>query len=133
MAMLVIAILHANNWRDADSDGPRRVKTVAGLLGDKGSLAYYGVLLFGPFIIDLAFIAVPRIVRGPLRPMPLTFLLVLLALPHALKLWGRAIRRAAPRQPMDFIILDGATANHNLVFGLLSTAAVILEAILRLG
>jgi 1,4-dihydroxy-2-naphthoate octaprenyltransferase len=133
MAMLVIAILHANNWRDADSDGPRRVKTVAGLLGDKGSLAYYGVLLFGPFVIDLAFIAVPRIVRGPLRPMPLTFLLVLLALPHALKLWGRAFRRAAPRQPMDFIILDGATANHNLVFGLLSTAAVVLEAILRWG
>jgi hypothetical protein len=32
---------------------------------------------------------------------------------------------------MDFIILDGATANHNLVFGLLSTAAVWLEALRR--
>ena len=133
MAMLVSAILHANNWRDAASDGERHVKTVAGLLGDKGALAYYGCLLFGPFVIDLAFIAVPRIVRGPLRPMPLTFLLVLLALPHALKLWGRAIRRASPRRPMDFIILDGATASHNLVFGLLSTAAVILEGFLKWG
>ena len=133
MAMLVSAILHANNWRDASSDGERHVKTVAGLLGDKGALAYYGCLLFGPFVIDLAFIAVPRIARGPLRPMPLTFLLVLLALPHALKLWGRAIRRASPRRPMDFIILDGATASHNLVFGLLSTAAVILEGFLKWG
>ena len=131
MAMLVIAILHANNWRDAASDGERHVKTVAGLLGDRGSLAYYGCLLFGPFVIDLAFIAIPRIVGGPLRPMPLTFLLVLLALPHALKLWGRAIRRASPLQPMDFIVLDGATASHNLVFGLLSTAAVVLEGLLK--
>ena len=131
MAMLVIAILHANNWRDAASDGERHVKTVAGLLGDRGSLAYYGCLLFGPFVIDLAFIAIPRIVGGPLRPMPLTFLLVLLALPHALKLWGRAIRRASPLQPMDFIVLDGATASHNLVFGLLSTAAVVLEGFLK--
>ncbi len=133
MAMLVIAILHANNWRDIASDGERRVSTVAGHLGDRGSLAYYGVLLFGPVLIDLAFIALPRLARGPLRPMPWTFLLVLLALPNALRLWGRAVRRAAPRAPLDFIILDGATASHNLVFGLLSTAAVILEGILRWG
>jgi hypothetical protein len=65
--------------------------------------------------------------------MPLTFGLVLLALPSALALWGRAVRRAAPRRPLDFVILDGATANHNLVFGLLSTAAVILEGFLRWG
>jgi len=133
MAMLVIAILHANNWRDIASDGKRRVMTVAGRLGDRGSLIYYGSLLFGPFLIDLAFLAIPRLTGGPLRPMPLTFLLVLLALPNALKLWGRAIRRAAPRRPLDFIVLDGATATHNLVFGLLSTAAVILEGILRWG
>lgn len=133
MALLVIAILHANNWRDIASDGERRVSTVAGHLGDRGSLAYYGVLIFGPVLIDLAFIVLPRLARGPLRPMPWTFLLVLLALPNALRLWGRAVRRAAPRAPLDFIILDGATASHNLVFGLLSTAAVILEGILRWG
>jgi len=133
MAMLVIAILHANNWRDIASDGERRVKTVAGRLGDKGALVYYGFLIFGPFLIDLAFIAVPRVSGGPLRPMPLTFLLVLLALPNALELWGRATRRAAPRRPLDFVILDGATASHNLVFGLLSTTAVILEGILKWG
>ena len=77
---------------------------------------------FGPFVIDLALIAVPRLTDGSFRPMPLTFLLVLLALPSALRLWGRAIRRAAPRRPFDFVILDGATANHNLVFGLTNDA-----------
>ncbi len=131
MAMLVSAILHANNWRDSLSDRERRVNTVAGLLGDHGSLLYYGVLIFGPFAIDVGFIIVPRLAGGPLRPMPPTFLLVFIALPSAMKLWGRAVRRAVPRRPMDFIILDGATANHNLVFGLLSTAAVLLQAVLR--
>lgn len=133
MALLVIAILHANNWRDAVSDGQRRVRTVAGLLGDRGSAAYYGGLLFAPFLIDLALILVPRLLPGPLRPMPWTFLLVLPALPSAFRLWGRARRRTAPRRPLDFIVLDGATASHNLVFGLLSTAAVILEGIVRWG
>jgi 1,4-dihydroxy-2-naphthoate octaprenyltransferase len=133
MALLVIAILHANNWRDIVSDGERRVTTVAGHLGDRGSLVYYGLLIFGPVFIDLAFIGLPRIAGGPLRPMPWTFLLVLLALPNALRLWGRAVRRAAPRASLDFIILDGATAQHNLVFGLLSTAAVILEGLVRWG
>ncbi len=133
MALLVIAILHANNWRDIRSDGERRVNTVAGLLGDRGSLVYYGCLVFAPFVIDLALVAVPRLAGGRVRPMPLTFLVVLLALPSAVRLWGRAVRRASPRKPMDFVILDGATANHNLVFGLLSTAAVILEGFLRRG
>jgi hypothetical protein len=43
------------------------------------------------------------------------------------------VRRAAPRAPLDFVVLDGATAKHNLVFGLLSTVAVILEGILGWG
>jgi 1,4-dihydroxy-2-naphthoate octaprenyltransferase len=133
MALLVSAILHANNWRDIASDGARRVTTVAALFGDRGSLVYFGFLVFGPFVIDAALIAVPRAAGGPFRPMPLTFLLVALALPSALRLWGRALRRAAPRRPLDFVILDGATASHNLVFGLLSTAAAILEGFLRRG
>lgn len=133
MALLVSAILHANNWRDILTDGEKRVTTVAGVLGDRGSLAYYGCLVFAPFFIDMAFIAVPRLAGGPLRPMPLTFLIVLLAVPSALRLWGRAARRAAPRSPLDFIVLDGATAKHNLVFGLLSTAAAILEGIVKWG
>jgi 1,4-dihydroxy-2-naphthoate octaprenyltransferase len=131
MALLVIAILHANNWRDILTDGEKRVTTVAGVLGDKGSHAYYGCLLFAPFVIDLAFISIPRLTGGPLRSMPLTFIVVLLALPSAFRLWGRAMRRADPRSPLDFIVLDGATAKHNLVFGLLSTAAVILETIVK--
>ena len=133
MALLVIAILHANNWRDILTDGEKHVTTVAAVLGDRGSYAYYGFLVFAPFVIDLAFISVPRLTGGQLRPLPLTFFAVLLALPSALRLWGRTVRRAAPRSPLDFVVLDGATAQHNLIFGLLSTAAAILEGIVRWG
>ena len=132
MAMLVSAILHANNWRDVSSDTERKVTTVASLFGDKGSLSYYAFLIFGPFVIVMGLILVPRLISSQLTAMPWTFFIVLLGLPSALKLWGRAVRRHTPRQPMDFIILDGATAQHNLVFGLLCTAAVWLQFILKL-
>jgi 1,4-dihydroxy-2-naphthoate octaprenyltransferase len=126
-AALVIAILHANNWRDSVTDKERKVTTVASLLGDTGSLLYYGGLLFGTMAYIIALVFVPRILPGRLTPMPYTFLLVVLALPKALGLWGRGLRRHAPRRPMDFIILDGATSQYNLVFGGLCILAVWLH------
>jgi 1,4-dihydroxy-2-naphthoate octaprenyltransferase len=132
MAMLVIAILHANNWRDTVSDAERRVKTFASILGDRGSLAYYGFLLFGSMAIIFGLMMIPRLISPALIPMPFTFAVILLALPRTLHLWKRALRRHNPRQPLDFIILDGATAQYNLVFGLLCTAALWLQLILNL-
>ncbi|MCX6560862.1 MAG: prenyltransferase [Candidatus Aminicenantes bacterium] len=131
MAMLVIGILHANNWRDIVSDGERRVRTFASVLGDGGSQAYYAFLVFGSMAIVLAYVAVPRLTGGRLPALPWTFGIVLLALPKALGLWGRARRRRAPRLPMDFVILDGATAQYNLIFGLLCTAALWLWFFIR--
>jgi len=133
MSLLVVAILHANNWRDTISDTERRVKTVASLLGDKGSEVYYAFLVFGASAIVLLYIVLPRFLLGGWPPLPWTFVLVLGALPRAFVLWGRARRRRAPRQPLDFVILDGATAQYNLLFGLLCTAAVWLQAVLKLG
>jgi len=132
MAMLVIAILHANNWRDTVSDAELRVKTFASILGDRGSLVYYGFLLFGSMAIIFGLMLIPRLISAALIPMPFTFAVILLALPRTLHLWKRALRRHNPRQPLDFIILDGATAQYNLIFGLLCTAALWLELILKL-
>jgi len=131
MAMLVAAILHANNWRDASSDRARGVRSFASVVGDRGSLLYYGFLIFGPFAIVLALILLPRATAGPLPGLPWTFLLVFVALPRALALFGRGRRRHAPRHPMDFAVLDGVTAQYNLLFGLLSTAAVWLDLLAR--
>ncbi len=130
MSMLVIGILHANNWRDSISDTEKRVTTIAGLLGDTGSLRYYQALIFGPFIILPALIFLPG-AAGRLPRLPVTFLLTLLALPRALELSRRARHRRAPRKPLDFIILDGATADYNLLFGLLCTASLWVRLALK--
>ena len=130
MSLLVIGFLHANNWRDITGDGERDVHTIARLLGDRGSLAYYGVLLFAPFLIIAALIAWRLVQPAAALGLPWTFAVLLLALPLALRCWHKALRRAAPAQPMDFIALDGATAQFNLQFGLLCTAAVIAYGLL---
>lgn len=122
MSMLVVGILHANNWRDIAGDTGKTVTTMASLLGDRGSLFYYGFLIFGPFVLVAVFIA--------LRVMPLSFLITWFAIPMAIVRWRKALNRAMPKQPLDFIALDAATAQLNLVFGLLCTASLLLYFIL---
>ncbi len=127
MAMHVIAILHANNWRDIVSDKKGDIATVASILGDKGSLRYYAFMIFGPFVIVLGLIFIPRILPGDIPAMPMAFLLTLLALPLAVNLWRKAIRRKEPIDPLDFIALDGATAQLNLLFGALCTVSLLVN------
>jgi hypothetical protein len=62
--------------------------------------------------------------------MPAAFAITGLAIPMAVARWRKALNRATPKQPLDFIALDGATAQLNLVFGLLCTGALILHALL---
>ncbi len=131
MATLVIGILHANNWRDIESDLKGKIFTIASLLGDKKSERYYGFLIFGPYVMVLLFIFIPYLIPSFPR-MPLTFLITLLALPLSLKLWQTATKRKDARDPMAFITLDGATAKLNLEFGLLSSLALILNLIIGL-
>lgn len=127
MATLVIAILHANNWRDIHSDTRGNIITVASLLGDKKSLRYYGVLIYGPFLMVLALILVPWLLVPGFPAMPFTFLITLLALPLTVRLWKIATNRKDPVHPMDFVTLDGSTARLNLVFGGLCTAALLFH------
>lgn len=130
MAMLVSAILHANNWRDITSDTQKRVRTIASILGDRGSLVYYYFLILGPFGVVLLFVVLPRILKTGMPSMPWAFLVVFLSVPNAAHLLKRAAQRHKPKRPMDFVVLDGATSKHNLIFGILSTAAVWLHLIL---
>lgn len=131
MSMLVIAILHANNWRDIESDKAGKIFTIAALLGDKSSLNYYGLLIYGPFVVVLLLILVPFLMFPNLTAMPFTFLITMLALPLAFRLWRKALNRKTPAQPLDFIALDGATAQLNLLFGSLCTIALILQKVIE--
>lgn len=131
MSMLVIAILHANNWRDIQSDRDGKIFTIAALLGDRKSLSYYGILIYGPFLVVLGLILVPYFLFPGAIFMPFTFLITMLALPLAIRLWRKALNRRTPAKPLDFIALDGATAQLNLLFGSLCTLALILHAVIQ--
>ena len=132
LALLVAAILHANNWRDIESDSKGRIKTVASLLEDRMSLGYYGFLIWSPYVIVIGLIGLPRILPelSPVQ-MPLLFIMVILSVPFSMNLWKKARNRKNPVHPLDFITLDGATARLNLFFGGLATIALILHELIR--
>ena len=131
IGLLVIAILHANNWRDSASDTRMGIRTVASILGDTGSLIYYALLLVLPYVLVALFVFAPGLTIAPRFALPSAALLVFLSLPNAFALWRRARSRHAPRKPLDFIALDGATAQHNLLFGVLYIAGILASLIIH--
>jgi 1,4-dihydroxy-2-naphthoate octaprenyltransferase len=126
MSLLVVGILHANNWRDIRYDKNGGIRTIAGLLGDRRSQSYYSFLIFGPFALILILIFFPPIL-GINPEMPSTFLLVFLTLPLAFKIR----KRGQIRHKKDFLALDAATAKLNLLFGLLCIAALGLNTLIK--
>ncbi len=73
LTLLVDAILHANNIRDAADDGASGVLTLARALGTRNSAAFQAVLVFGPLALVVVFVL--------LRLIPPTALAVLLTTP----------------------------------------------------
>ena len=130
MSLLVIAILHSNNWRDICCDTDGKVSTVASCLGDAGSQTYQRVLLFAPFTIIALLVLLTHVTALAPR-MPMTFLVTLLALPLAIRLARTGARRHDPQKSQAFAALDGATAQLNLLFGLLCLVALGLHALIK--
>ncbi|GBD13493.1 1,4-dihydroxy-2-naphthoate octaprenyltransferase [bacterium HR24] len=113
-ALLTIAILHGNNFRDIVEDRQAGYSTVAGLLGPRGSSLYYLLLVGGAYAAVLAFVAV-----GWLSPW---CLLVLATLPYA---W-RNVRTAFRPARVAFTLLDLLTAQLHLLFGLAMVAGTAI-------
>lgn len=130
MSLLVIAILHSNNWRDIAYDTGGQISTVASCLGDAGSQTYQRALLFAPFTM-IALLVLLTHVTALSPQMPATFLVTLLALPLAVRLVRTGARRHDPQGGPAFAALDGATAQLNLLFGLLCLAALGLHALIK--
>lgn len=126
MSLLVIGILHANNWRDMISDKEANIKTVAMLLGDSGSKSYFRFLLFGPFFVIMTIIVIEQSLQVR-SPMPWTFLITVVAIPLAVSLDKRSELRKDPQNIQKFLALDGSVAQFNLQFGLLCCMAAILS------
>jgi len=119
IALLVVGILHANNWRDIDRDTSQGYQTVAAWLSDRRSALYYFFLLLLPYFI--VFILVLARWIGPMAvALPPACLCVFLSLPIAISTYRMGLRR-------DLTTLDGASAKLNLIFGLLYVAGFILD------
>ena len=129
MSLFVVGILHANNWRDIQSDRAGGIKTMASILGDATSESYYIFLLISPFVIILLYLFL-SLIHGLKPEMPMTFLITFIAIPKAITLIRKGKRRENPRMPLDFIALDGETAQLNLIFGILCTASLALDVFL---
>ena len=131
MSLLVVGILHANNWRDIKNDSQGGIHTLASVFGDIKSESYFAFLLFGPFAVILFLIFLSF--ATDLDPkMPLTFLVTFLAMPMAIKLMKTSRQRHNPGYLKNFLALDGATAQFNLVFGILCISALGLYALINL-
>ncbi|MGI9087817.1 MAG: prenyltransferase [Chthoniobacterales bacterium] len=107
ICLLVDAILHANNLRDAEDDRAAHVRTLATWLTPAAGRVLQLVLLFGPLVFVLAGVAA--------RLLPVWSLTTLLSLPL---LWRAARSGSVP-----------GTAQTHLVFGLLYTASFLLQPI----
>ena len=104
LTLLVDAILHANNMRDVSTDKAVGVHTMAGLLGESGSRAFFAILLFGPVVLVTTFTL--------LGFLPWSCLAVLLVIPVLLK--------AFQTGDVPFI------AQSHLLFGLLYSVGVAI-------
>jgi 1,4-dihydroxy-2-naphthoate octaprenyltransferase len=131
MSMLVVAIVHANNWRDIQGDSKSHITTVASILGDKGSFVYYCFLIFGAFGVVVMLILLTRLIPSFNPKMPLTFLIIFAAFPLALRLKKQGKKRKEPVDHPQFITLDAGTSLLSLLFGLLATFSVILHWIIK--
>lgn len=109
---LVVAILHANNWRDIGRDRAADCRTAAGWLGPAGSLWYYRLLVLFPYAAVALGLALPLLPGPRPEPPPSPWIaLAFLSFPLAVKL-----AREAPDRLAD---LDAATARLHLSFGVL--------------
>lgn len=69
VCLLVDAILHANNLRDATDDRAARVRTLATLLGERRGRALQALLLFGPLAFVLMSVGTGLLPRWSLATL----------------------------------------------------------------
>ncbi|MEM0135734.1 MAG: prenyltransferase [Thermoplasmatales archaeon] len=99
LGMIIVAILHGNNWRDMKDDSVAGVKTIALYLGDKGSLVYYVFLIWASYPLFIAAVII--------EPRLFPILGALLTIPWAIRL----TRIAGNPKNMKRNLLDMLTAN----------------------
>ena len=118
IGFLVDAILHSNNLRDIANDGVVKIKTVPILIGEKRAKIMYQSLVFGAYLITLLLV-----LFGNLTAF---CLLVLPSLPLAFKVVNM-VRHKENVPVAKFAVIDAATAQLHLVFGLLMVIGLVIR------
>lgn len=127
VALYIVGILHANNWRDLVHDRNCGIKTTAIVMGSRFAALYLYVCIVAPPVLMTLFCLVPRIRPCLSVPaMPWSIVLVWLVCPM---LYGMIRRiRNFQRDPSACSIddLDGSVAKTSLVFGGLALIGLLL-------
>jgi 1,4-dihydroxy-2-naphthoate octaprenyltransferase len=122
VGLLVDAILHSNNLRDIQNDKVVHIKTVPILIGERrAKIMYYG-LVSGAYGLTLLLVA--------LGQFPLFTLLTFLSLPLAMKV-VRMVRRKDALPVEKFAMIDAATAQLHLAFGILMMVGLLVHVVIR--
>jgi 1,4-dihydroxy-2-naphthoate octaprenyltransferase len=112
-AMLVVAILHANNHRDRRNDEEFGAKTLANRLSPAGSKAVLLFLMVGAYVFAIA-----AAVTGLTTPW---VLLVLLSAPPLLRILGEI-----KEDRYEGMLVPQIAQLHGM-FGILTTAAIVIK------
>ena len=122
IALLVDAILHSNNLRDIESDEAVHIKTIPILIGEKASKWVYYGLIFGAYVLILILIV--------WAGLPMLSLLTFLSLPLAIKL-VKMVRDKEKMSEKQFAMIDAATAQFHLTFGVLMIISLIIHLLIH--
>jgi 1,4-dihydroxy-2-naphthoate octaprenyltransferase len=117
VALLVAAILHANNLRDIENDRKQGKVTIAAILGRPAADYELAALILGAYAIAIALAVT--------NAAPLWTLVALASLPLAARLLA-TLRLSREARALN-VVLAG-TAGLHMVFGLLWALGYALEA-----
>ncbi|MFC1863520.1 1,4-dihydroxy-2-naphthoate polyprenyltransferase [Thermodesulfobacteriota bacterium] len=115
MGLLITAILVVNNMRDIETDREAMKYTLAVILGRKGAMIEYFLLLAGAYLIPILLYA-----AGIFSP---SILLTFLSLPFAVYLTGRVFNEKG--RVLNAVLAK--TAQLTLIYSLLFSAGIILS------
>ena len=119
LSCITVDILHANNTRDIAHDRRANIKTLAMLIGVKGSILEYKALIYAAYLLLLALVG-----TGILHWITLG---VLITLPIAIGNC-RIMEKASIDQPSSIADLDVRTAQLQLAFGGFLSALILVSA-----
>jgi len=119
LSCITVDILHANNTRDIAHDRRANIRTLAMLLGIKGSIVEYKALIYAAYLLLIVLVS-----AGILHWITLS---VLITFPIAMSNC-RIMEKASIDQPAGIVDLDVRTAQLQLAFSGIFSALIFVSA-----